>query len=251
MTLDDKLDGLAHGSSWVADWPDVIERADLKRSTHLVTKRRVVLALAVVVAVLVPLAALGAANDWWFLRFAGGPLPAAAPTVVQEGVWDGHPWLMTAYPSTTDGLCMAITPKDSATSSGQGGAQECGPFAGVGRTSQTKATPDLTITYLSGSGSKELPAYIAGPVIGSATTVEVRFGNGTTLRAQTFAGPKSLGSVRFYASQLPAGFQDQPRTKTFFRFVRWVAGFDANGQIVACLAPQAAKDGVSALSGCR
>jgi hypothetical protein len=104
----------------------------------------------------------------------------------------------------------------------------------------------MTITFLSGGGSAELPAYIAGPVIDKATTVEIRFGNGEVLRVPTFAGPESLGHVRFYATQLPAGTKDSPRT-----FLKWVAGLDANGEVVACLAPRTAKDGTSDPAECR
>jgi hypothetical protein len=207
-----------------------------------------VLAFVVLAAVLVPLAALGAANDWWFLRFGAGPPPTKAPAVVKEGEWSGHPWRLVAYPSTTDGLCISITPKGSGVE-GRGGALSCGPFAGVSRTPDTKASPDMTITFLSGGASPELPAYIAGPVIDEAATVEIRFGNGEVLRVPTFAGPESLGHVRFYATQLPAGVQDTPRT--FLTFLKSVAGLDANGEVVACLAPQTAKAGISDLADCR
>jgi hypothetical protein len=240
------LDRLAPAHGWVADWSDVLERAGARRSVRLITKRRLVLALVVLAAVLVPLAAVGAANDWWFL--GAGPSPTKAPAVVKDGEWSGHPWQLVAYPSTTDGLCFSITPKGS-TLEGRGGGMSCGPFAGVSRTSETKASPDMTITFLSGGASPQLPAYIAGPVIEQAATVEIRFGNGEVMRVPTFAGPASLGHVRFYATQLPAGVQDTPRT--FLAFLKSVAGLDANGEVVACLAPHTAKAGISDLADCR
>ena len=245
---DEVLDRFAPAHAWVSDWPDVLERAGEGHSARLVTKRRLVMVFAVLAAVLVPLVALGAANDWWFLKFGSGPMPTKAPLVVKEGEWGGHPWQLIAYPSTTDGLCVSVTPKGS-NGGGEGGALGCGPFAGIARTPETKASPDMTITYLSGSGSKQLPAYIAGPVIGTASAVEIHFGNGEVLRVPTFAGPEPLHHIRFYATQLPSSLQTTPRP--FATFLKWVAGLDAKGNVVACLAPMTAEDGISPLSDCR
>jgi hypothetical protein len=209
---------------------------------------------AAAAVVLVPLVALGAANDWWFLKH-GGPTPTKAPVVVKEGVWGSHPWQLVAYPSTTDGLCIAVAPKSAATP-GQG-AMACATFAGVARTSSTKASPDMTITFLiSGREQNGLPAYVAGPVIEKASTVELRFSNGTILRTPTFAGHGSLQDIRFYATRLPVGVQRtlRPPSTTLRRPsfpLEWVAGLDSHGNVVACLAVRNAKDGISPLTACR
>jgi hypothetical protein len=126
---------------------------------RLPTKRRLIVALALLAAALVPLAALGAASDWWFLQ-DHGPAPVSAPNVVKEGEWSGHPWQLTAYPSGTD-LCFSVTPAGS-NADGSGGATNCAPFAGV-PTPETKGSSKMTITFLSGAAGTELPAYIAGP----------------------------------------------------------------------------------------
>src|SRR6266498_3663808 len=99
---------------------------------RLLTKRRLIFALALLTAALVPLAALGAASDWWFLQDQG-PTPVSAPDVVKEGEWNGHPWQLIAYPSGDDDLCISITPKDSG-DKGEGGATSCGTFVGDPRT---------------------------------------------------------------------------------------------------------------------
>lgn len=226
-----------------------MERAVERRSVRLVTPRRLVLAFAVLAAVLVPLAALGAANDWWFLKFGGAPVPTTAPQVVKEGEWNGHPWQLIAYPSATHGLCISFTPKDSG-DNGQGGALGCGPFVGVARTPESKASPDMTITVLAGDATEQLPAHIVGAVIEEASAVEIRFVDGDVLRVPTYAGPEPLQHVRFYAAQLPTNFRMTPGNVARV-FPSWVAGLDASGDVVACVAPRTAKDGISSLSDCR
>jgi hypothetical protein len=227
---------------------------------RLLTKRRLMLALALLAAVLVPLAALGAANDWWFLR-DHGPAPVSAPDVVKEGEWSGHPWQLIAYPSGRVGLCVSVTPAGSTAggreripfSPPRGGATSCAPFVGV-TTAETKGSSKMTITFLSGAAGDELPAYIAGPVIGKASTVEIEFGTGEVLRLPTFSGPASLRHVRFYATQLPTSIrmpQPRPGTHNERSFISTLAGLDSDGNVVACLTPRTAVDGVSSLSDCQ
>lgn len=238
MTFDDDvLNRLAPAIPWESDWADVLERAGARerhRPRRLRGKRRLILALAVLAAVLIPLIALGAENDWWFLKYA--PAPTSPPVIVKEGNWNGHPWELVAYP-TADGLCYLVIPAGSKME----GSGICAPFAGVARTNETKKTSDMTITFMSGSGYR-LPAWIAGPVIESASQVEIRFENGKNLRLPTFAAPASLGHVRFYASPLPAGVSPSPSMS--------IAGLDNDGNVIACLAPATAVDGISPLSAC-
>ena len=220
---------------------------------RLLTKRRLMLALALLAAALVPLAALGAASDWWFPQ-DHGPAPVGGPNVVKEGEWSGHPWQLTAYPSGS-GLCFSVTPVGS-NARGGGGATNCASFVGVSPTAETQGSPGMTITFLSGAASDDLPAYIAGPVIDKASTVEIRFGPGEVLRLPTFSGPASLGHVRFYAAQLPATMSLPPpdlHGQNQRRFINTLtlAGLDSDGNVVACLAPRTMVDGVSPLSDCR
>lgn len=121
---------------------------------RLPTKRRLIVALALLAAALVPLAALGAASDWWFVQ-DHGPAPVSAPNVVKEGEWSEHPWQLTAYPSGTD-LCFSVTPAGS-NADGSGGATNCAPFAGR-PDPETKGSSKMTITFLSGAAGTELPA---------------------------------------------------------------------------------------------
>jgi hypothetical protein len=237
---------------------------------RLLTRRRLVLPLALLAAALVSLAALGAARDWWFLQNDGPPpastpvvakgegsgdpipTPVSAPVVVKEGEWSGQPWQLSAYPSSTDGLCVSVAPAGA--SPIDGGAMGCAPIVGVPRTQETKGSSEMTITFLSGAAGPELPAYIAGPVIDEASTVEIRFGTGEVLRLPTFSGAVSLGRVRFYAAQLPASIpmpRPGDRIVNQRSLINTLAGFDNDGNVVACLAPRTAGGGASPLSECQ
>lgn len=251
----DQLDRLAPALPWEPDWNDVLRRAGQRpagdfRPRPVLTRRRMVVGLVVLAAVLIPLAALAAANDWWFLRSGNAPHPVRGPVVVKEGTWSGRAWQLIAYPSATDGLCLSVTPKD-AKQSGFGAAMGCGPFAGVSRTAETKKSPDMTITYLAGAGGP-LPPYIVGPVIEQATEVEIRLTNGQSLSVQTFAGSPPLEHIRFYATELTEAVAPTESGRGIPEVrPEWIAGRDEQGNIVACLVPLKAKDGISPLSDCR
>jgi hypothetical protein len=245
----DPLERLAPALPWAPDWRDVVARARRPdRARAALKKRRLVLALALVGAVAAPFVAYGAANDWWFLSSGASPTPANAPVVVTEGDWSGHAWQLVAYPSTTDGLCFGVTPKSSEGTEGAGIA--CAPIAGVARAGETKATPDMTITYLMAGSSGAFPAYVVGPVVDRAAQVEIRFATGRAIQLPTFAGAPLLGRVRFYATALPANVRVGPRPGGG-ELVDRLRGLDSNGAVVACLVPATADDGISPLSDCR
>jgi hypothetical protein len=204
----------------------------------------VIVALALAAAVLVPLTALGAKNDWWFFHLSA-PQPTDEPMVVKAGEWNGHPWQLVAYTSTTDGLCFAM---DTHGAAGSGG-MACTPFAGIPRTAETKDSPDVNISYLGGGANGQQLGYLAGPVIGTATEVEVKLSDGTTVRAPTSSAPAALEGVSFYAMQLPAAAIDSTTALSSGPFA-WIAGLDGNGAVVACYVPATAKDGVSPTSAC-
>jgi hypothetical protein len=71
-----------------------------------------------------------------------------------------------------------------------------------------------------------------GAVTDEAEEVAVYFIDGKILRTETFAAPRSLGAIRFYAARLPG-----PLLPVIFHsgFVDKLAGLDGDGRIVACL----------------
>jgi hypothetical protein len=249
---DSLLEELVSDAAWTPDWQGVLARAGVMPTRRLLTRRRIIIALAVAAAVMIPLAALADANDWWFFRTPGSPTPTSAPVIVTTGAWDGHPWQLVAYPSETDGLCVSMIP-GTGTASSYGAAMGCATLKGVPRTAQTKpAAQDMTITYLSGSATSVLPAYIVGPVVEDATTVVIRLSDGTVIRTPTFAGPSPLEHVRFYAVRLPDRQVRSATTNPPFHAMpmEWVAGLDQGGHVVACLAPATATNGISPLAAC-
>jgi hypothetical protein len=228
---------------------------------RLLTKPRLLLALALPAAVLVAVAALAAASDWWFLEDDAptsvvgddAPTPVGLSDVVKEGEWSGHPWQLTAYRSRTHGLCFSVTP--TASKAGDSGATSCASFVGGPRPAEIRGSPEMAITLLGGAAGPELPAYVAGAVIDKASTVEIRFGTGEVLKLPTFSGPASLGRVRFYAAQLPTSIAIPIPTRPLpsqnqRNFITTLAGLDDDGNVVACLAAGTAADGSSPLSDC-
>jgi hypothetical protein len=107
----------------------------------------------------------------------------------------------------------------------------------------------MTITFLSSGAGPKLPAYIAGPVIEEASAVEIEFATGEVLRLPTFSGAASLGHIRFYAAQLPSSVQ-LPPPRPEQPFINKLGGLDGDGNVVTCLVPQTAVNGISPLSDC-
>jgi hypothetical protein len=232
------LDQLAPPIPWEDDWRDVLARAGTAR------KRRVLVAGLALAAVLIPLVALAAVNDWWFLGLRDIPQPVDKVVVVTQGSWDGHPWKLVAYNSQGGGTCWSVT-FDTAETGGSsvasgapgglgngGSALSCGSVVGVHLPHIREILP--TVAYLMGSNADGTIHWIAGPVVDDATSVRVVFDDGTTLRLPTVEPPSSLGQlrwfgpVRFYVGQLPpkVGFQIPLHS---------ITGFTARGKRVACV----------------
>jgi hypothetical protein len=222
----DVLDRLAPVQEFAPDWDDVLARSGLRSVPRRAkTRRRLVLVAALLVAIVVPLAAIAESRDWWFFN-AGAPAPATDVFVVKTGEWNGWRWELVAYRTVNDGLCFAMAPSGS---NGRG-AMNCDHLVGVTR--EWNGTTPHAITYLSSGPSIDLPGYIVGAVTDPAVEVAVYFVDGDVLRTETFAAPSSLGAIRFYATQL-GGSMPLPARDS--RFLDKLVGYDREGRIVACL----------------
>lgn len=211
------LDRLLPPTAEQPDWQQILSDANMDGSSAatggswLARRRRsLLLALAVIVlAVLVPLTALAVSQSWWFLGSGAAPKPISRIAVVATGRWNDVSWTLTAYRSATDGICFALTPRAVTNARGSGAAMNCDTITGVPVTPQSKHATPHAITFLMGSATAGLPAYITGPVIDTAQTVEIDFADGTRMRVDTLPAPTSLDSrIRFYATPLPAGHAD-------------------------------------------
>jgi predicted nicotinamide N-methyase len=68
------LHRLVSSSVWQPNWSDVLTRAgEVPAKQPRLVRRRLVLTAALVAAIVAPLTALSAANDWWFFKVAGAP----------------------------------------------------------------------------------------------------------------------------------------------------------------------------------
>jgi hypothetical protein len=128
----------------------------------------------------------------------------------------------------------------------------CGPFIGVTRTAATKPSPDMKITYLAGAASAFLPAHIAGPVIETARTVEIRYANGDRsddfLRELRRVETNVLQRLRCGEGRNKDGVRSLRNPVLGYSSSPW-AGLDEAGNVVACLVPNARPEN-SPLSDC-
>lgn len=192
------------------DWQRVLADAGLSAESAIRViqpprrRRPLVLVLsALLLLVVAPLTALAVNHGWWFFA-AGAPKPLGTVETVTTGTWSGVPWTLVAYRSGTDGICFALTPHATTNSGGSGAAMSCDTITGVPVSAQSEPSSPHAISYLMGS-SQELPAYITGPVVDTARTVEIVFADGKTIHVGTLPAPVALRShVRFYVAELPA-----------------------------------------------
>lgn len=231
-SVDDALDRLAPPQPFAHDWNDVVRRAETAAahpSRPVWRQRRWVVAAVVIAAIVVPVAAatIGATNDWWFFSGGHGDHPLTQPVVIKTGTWDGKRWQLVAFRATPEhavlpadliDICTAVMPYASPPSASTGGALGCGGFSAA-----PPGSPGgpRGIGFAS-SQSPGLPYWGAGPVVDTATEVELSFRNGDLLRVRTYAAPESLGPVRFFATPIP----EEPIK---------VVGVDDSGGVVACM----------------
>jgi hypothetical protein len=200
-------------------------------------------------AALVPLAALAAADDWWFFSSPGTPAPASGAVVVRTGSWDGHGWQLVAYHSRPGELCFSLTPAQSATD-GAGAGVSCVDVDGLSETPPTKRLPSRGVAYLAGSMAPGAPSYIVGPVIAAATEVRIYFANGEMMRTKTFAAPEALGNFRFYATMLIQSVAPLAGPSASGPLVKKLVGVTPENRVVACFISPVPKEGAR-LSACQ
>jgi hypothetical protein len=242
-SISEALDCLASEQQFAPTWEDILERAGMGSAldtSQRKWRRSWLIAVVVLVAVLVPLAAIGSERGWWFLSEEGmGPKPVTDVVVVKAGSWEGHDWELVAYRSDRGDICWAI-----------GNGMACTWIPGVPRGPNSMPDSPVRISALRGTLGPQTQdtAYIVGPVSDKAEQVEIYLSDGQVVRTPTFAAPKELGSsIRFYATQLPSSaLEPNPGGADS---LKKLAGLDRNGRIVACLTVPFPKNGMP-LSAC-
>ena len=256
--LNRTLDDLAPAQGEVPAWEDVLDLAGIEaaqRTQRPVWKRSWIIVVGTLIAVLVPLAAIGSEQDWRFFQFGGQSRlkPVTDVVVVKTGSWSGTAWELIAFRSDTEGLCFGLQPTHLGTPvNGAGGALSCGRIAGVPAGSDSKQS-SMTITFLSGvlggGNGDSFTAFAAGPVSDEAVQVDIYLQDGRVVPTPTFDAPEALGSsIRFYATQLPSSaLRPNPAQGSGLPPLKKVVGLDGDGGIVACLT---VPGGVTDLSAC-
>jgi len=276
--ITESLDRLAPTAAWEDDWPEVLRRAGAcgsprGRRTRRLGRRRTVLLAFAVVAVVAPLTALSARNNWW--SPASLPRPVQQPIVVTRGSWSGHRWTLIAYPSHANanayGLCWGITfsrNPDLAAVPVQGsigaavmavpGVEDgvnCDSIVGIEHWHRTPGTVPTVQAYESQfllaspvQGAKGHPAWIAGVVASSATHVVLRWRARRAHPPRLLASPREVVRVaafparvagyrvRLFAAPLPEPIARRTRTASAWTPPSMITGTNRRGRVVACSA---------------
>ncbi|HEY5160735.1 MAG TPA: hypothetical protein VII83_06640 [Gaiellaceae bacterium] len=224
-SLKQALDSMAPEQKHLPTWEDILDRAGGEVALPARNRRRKrswILAIAALIVVLVPLAAIASEENWWFLREEGmAPKPATDVVVVKSGTWNGYDWKLVAYVSRTGDICSGI---QLATG---GGGLACGPIPAVLGSPEPSGTRSAGMSSLAGSlgALREDTPYIEGPVVDKAAQVDIYLSDDQVLHVPTIEAPNELGvPVRFFAAELP-NYNDWSK----------LVGLDEEGKIVACL----------------
>jgi hypothetical protein len=233
VTPDAALEQLVTDAAWMPDWDDVLGRADstplaaatLEPERLRSTRRRwALVALAILIAVTIPLTALAVSEDWWFVGAA--PDPAGAVGAVDSGVWNRMPWTLVAYDSESGGVCYGLS-INAPQATRPNGTLTCAFLDNSGR-------PQHSLSYLTaGSADNGFPRYAAGAVQPDAASVALHMTDGSIVRTQTLPRPATLHSdVRFFVTRLPAGSPADGDVTT-------ISALGAGGDTLACVAVDA------------
>jgi hypothetical protein len=243
--LNRTLDDLAPAQGEIPTWEDILDRAGIEglvSTRRPLWKRSWVIALAVLVAVLVPLAVIGSQENWWFLDNGspkpGMPRPVSAILEVKSGSWSGHDWQLAAYRTFVhrggtgpgiEGVCYS-----SQVDHGRGGTGACTPIPSQLPGVSSESSAPNSISFFGGPfntrrGATDKTGYVFGMVPGNVTDVNIHFKDGRATDAPTFAAPEALGaSVRFFGVELSE--------YGLFLSISKLVGLNGQGEIAACTA---------------
>jgi len=249
--LKETLDILAPAQEDVPVWEDVLARAGIENPVPLrrpFWKRSWVIAIALMVAILVPLAAIGSEQGWLWLMDGKLPPGEAHPisnvVKLQSGYWKGEHWRTAAYRAfphlyrpdgpTTESVCLIVEFAPFSP-----GVAQCAALPNTHYPPKTSGADwplSPSIELVGGNPwaverdySENGPGYLIGMTTSNVSTVEVHLKDGRVMDTSTFSAPEALGvPVNFFVRPLPTWGLSFHMTK--------LVGLDAEGKVVACLA---------------
>ncbi|MHB8469645.1 MAG: hypothetical protein ACYDCH_07820 [Gaiellaceae bacterium] len=234
-TLARALDELLSRGDHRPDWGGVLR--DAQRgwgriiSPRSPRRRLATLAAGAAIALLIPLTSLAVGEHWWFFSSPiAAPTPVGDVVVVRSGVLEGTPWVLTAYRTSDQGLCVAFAPNASTsepestpTTNSSSTVLSCG--ASVSGLPHADAQPggphELGFVESASTGGE----MIGGPTAADVAQVKIVRTAGSPLTVDTFAAPAALDApLHFFVAELGAGDT-----------VQAVQALDNSGQVLETL----------------
>jgi hypothetical protein len=195
------------------DWGAVLR--DAQKGWGHITSRRpprrrlAILGVGAAIALLIPLTALAAVEQWWFFSGPiGAPTPVGDVVVVQSGVSNGTPWALTAYRTSSDDLCVGFAPNASAsgptstpTTNSTSTVLSCGASLNGLPASAGQPGGAHEVSFVeSASTASEM---LGGPAAANVARVEIVLTAGSPLLVDTFPAPAALDTpLRFFVADL-------------------------------------------------
>lgn len=215
------------------DWAVVLRDARGGRGRivlpHSPRRRLAILATGAAIALLIPLTAVAVGEQWWFFSSPiTAPSPVGDVVVVNSGILNGTPWVLTAYRTSSQGLCVAFAPNASDsgpenTTNPSSSVLSCGASViGLPQANPASAGSHEVAFVESVSSGGEL---IGGPTAADVAQVEIVRASGPPLVINTMPAPAALDvSARFFVAGLNADDAAQA-----------VQAFDSSGHVLETL----------------
>jgi len=175
-----------------------------RRLPRLTRKKLVLLVALVLLAVLVPLSALGVANDWWIFDMGGNSFGPTGNVITIASVRvESAPWDLIAFETKATGLCFSIAAHGPGSNKTTWQAMlSCSGAHGL-----SGPTWQPVVSFFSSSVTNKSGAtvyIVGGPTDRRVAEVDVVDSDGEAVTTRTIPAPRELGlPIRFFLTKLP------------------------------------------------